>query len=68
MLMGGADDSIPPESVARLRDTVPVEAELVVYDGAPHAFFDRRFAEHAEACADAWKRIAAFVGRYPDTA
>jgi carboxymethylenebutenolidase len=68
MLMGGADDAIPVESVERLHDDVPVEAELVVYDGAPHSFFDRRFAQHADACADAWQRIAAFVRRYSDTA
>ena len=34
-----------------------VEHELVVYDGAPHSFFDRRYEEHAEASADAWQRV-----------
>jgi carboxymethylenebutenolidase len=68
MLIGGADPGVPVDGVERLRDAVPVEAELVVYPGAPHSFFDRRFAEHADACADAWQRIAAFVGRYAATA
>ena len=38
-----------------------VEHEIVTYPGAPHSFFDRRYEEHAEACADAWRRILAFL-------
>lgn len=38
-----------------------VEAEMHVYPDAPHSFFDRSFAEHGEACEDAWRRILAFV-------
>jgi carboxymethylenebutenolidase len=38
-----------------------VEHELVVYDGAPHSFFDRRYEEHADASADAWNRVLAFI-------
>ena len=41
-----------------------VEHELVVYDGAPHSFFDRRFEEHADASADAWERTLAFIERH----
>jgi carboxymethylenebutenolidase len=41
-----------------------VEHELVVYDGAPHSFFDRRYDEHAQASADAWQRVLDFIGRY----
>jgi carboxymethylenebutenolidase len=41
-----------------------VEHELVVYEGAPHSFFDRRFEEHADASADAWERVLAFVERH----
>ena len=33
-----------------------------VYDGAPHSFFDRSFAELQDACADAWRRILSFTG------
>jgi carboxymethylenebutenolidase len=33
----------------------------VTYPGAPHSFFDRRYEEHAEACADAWRRMLAFL-------
>jgi carboxymethylenebutenolidase len=35
-----------------------------VYDGAPHSFFDRSFADHAEACSDAWTRILDFTDRH----
>ena len=38
-----------------------VEHEIVTYDGAPHSFFDRKFAEFAEASDDAWSRVLAFV-------
>ena len=40
-----------------------VEHELVVYDGAPHSFFDRRYTEFADASADAWERVLAFIDR-----
>ena len=40
-----------------------VEHEIVTYPGAPHSFFDRSFEEHADASADAWRRILAWVGR-----
>ena len=35
---------------------------MVVYEGAPHSFFDRTFAEHAAACDDAWRQMLDFVG------
>ena len=41
-----------------------VEHELVIYDGAPHSFFDRRYEEYADASADAWERVLAFVERH----
>jgi carboxymethylenebutenolidase len=33
----------------------------VVYDGAPHSFFDRKQAEFAAASDDAWRRTLAFI-------
>jgi carboxymethylenebutenolidase len=66
MLMGGADKGIPPEMAeafaAKVRER-GTTAEIHVYDGAPHSFFDRKFAEHHDACDDAWRRVLAFVGR-----
>jgi carboxymethylenebutenolidase len=34
---------------------------MVVYDGAPHSFFDRTFDEHREASADAWRQMLRFM-------
>jgi carboxymethylenebutenolidase len=41
-----------------------VEHELVVYDGAPHSFFDRKQEEFAEASEDAWSRTLKFIERF----
>lgn len=64
-LFGGADPSIPADQIEQLDknlDTAGVKHEIVVYPGAPHSFFDRRYAEFADASADAWKRVLSFVG------
>ena len=37
-----------------------VPHEMHIYEGAPHSFFDRGFAEWKEACDDAWRRMLAF--------
>jgi carboxymethylenebutenolidase len=66
-LMGGADEAIPREDVEafdRALADAGVEHEVEIYDGAPHSFFDRRFDDYAEASADAWERVLAFVERY----
>jgi len=34
---------------------------VIVYPGAPHSFFDRTYTEHAEASADAWRRVLDFI-------
>jgi carboxymethylenebutenolidase len=65
-LFGGADQGIPPEHVQGLEaalDQAGVEHELVTYPGAPHSFFDRAAEQYAEASADAWRRVLAFVRR-----
>jgi carboxymethylenebutenolidase len=38
-----------------------VEHELVIYDGAPHSFFDRKQEEFADASEDAWNRVLGFI-------
>jgi carboxymethylenebutenolidase len=63
-LMGGDDASISAEDVAgfeRALQAAGVEHEVVTYPGAPHSFFDRRYEDHADASADAWRRTLAFV-------
>ena len=64
MLVAGADAHIPVEDVRDVADAAVVEAEFVVFDGAPHSFFDRTFAEHAEAAEQAWTRIQAFIAAH----
>jgi carboxymethylenebutenolidase len=66
-LQAGADQNITPELNAafeRALTDAGVEHELVVYDGAPHSFFDRRQEEFADASADAWDRVLAFIARH----
>jgi carboxymethylenebutenolidase len=41
-----------------------VEHELVVYEGAPHSFFDRKQEEFREASDDAWARVLGFIERH----
>ena len=65
--MGGADQGIPREDAEAFDealDSAGVEHELVIYDGAPHSFFDRKQEEFAEASEDAWRRTLEFVERY----
>ena len=64
ILAAGADKATSVEDVtafANLAREHGVTTDLVVYENAPHSFFDRSFGEHAEACADAWERIRSFV-------
>jgi carboxymethylenebutenolidase len=63
LLVAGADFT-PLEEFQRF-DRELTEAgvphKMVVYEGAPHSFFDRTFAEHQEACEDAWRQMLDFV-------
>jgi carboxymethylenebutenolidase len=65
-LMAGDDANITPDMVAAYDEALTEAAvphEVVVYPGAPHSFFDRRFEEFAAASNDAWERTLAFIGR-----
>jgi carboxymethylenebutenolidase len=66
-LMGGADAGIPVDEVRAFEQALAdagVEHEIEVYDGAPHSFFDRKYEEFADASADAWSRVLAFIERH----
>jgi len=66
-LQAGADQNILPEHNAAFDEALTaagVEHEIVVYDGAPHSFFDRRQEDYAEQSADAWARTLAFVEQH----
>ena len=63
-LFGGADQGIPESDRQQLEKQLQaagVAHEIVAYPGATHSFFDRRFAEFADASADAWKRMLGFI-------
>ena len=63
-LYGGADAAIPPEARQAFDDALDaagVEHRSVVYPEAPHSFFDRKAADHAEDSAAAWREILAFM-------
>ncbi|GLX94992.1 dienelactone hydrolase family protein [Herbidospora sp. NBRC 101105] len=64
LLRGGADTASTPEEFdgfTAALDAAGTPNRSVIYDGAPHSFFDRSFAEWAEACDDAWRQIMAFT-------
>jgi carboxymethylenebutenolidase len=63
-LMGGDDPSIPQEAIDEFEKALNgagVTNEVVVYPGAPHSFFDRKYEEFAAESTDAWGRVLAFV-------
>jgi carboxymethylenebutenolidase len=63
LLIAGAD--FTPQEAFHDFDKKLTEAkvphDMHIYEGAPHSFFDRSFAEWKEACDDAWRRMLAFV-------
>jgi carboxymethylenebutenolidase len=68
-IYGGADEGIPEadrKAFAEALKKANVKHEEHVYPGAPHSFFDRKYEEFADASADAWDRVLAFVGRHTD--
>jgi carboxymethylenebutenolidase len=65
-LFGEADQGIPVELVERFDAALTesgVEHEIKIYPGAPHSFFDRKYDEYANECADAWRRTLDFLDR-----
>ena len=60
-LQAGADDHISAEDNAAFDAALTVEHEVVTFPGAPHSFFDRKQEDYADASADAWRRVLAFV-------
>lgn len=66
LLIAGADAATTPEQnqdFLRRLDAAHVPHESHIYQGAPHSFFDRSFAQWKDACDDAWRRIIDFVRR-----
>ncbi|MBI2508448.1 MAG: dienelactone hydrolase family protein, partial [Betaproteobacteria bacterium] len=68
-LYGGADASISVETVKQMRAALKAAgntvSEIVLYDGAPHAFYaDYRPSYRREAAEDGWKRMQAWFRKY----
>jgi len=66
-LQAGADQNITEVENSAFEAALTeagVEHELVVYDGAPHSFFDRKQEEFATASDDAWTRTLAFIDHF----
>ena len=66
-LQAGDDGHILPEHNAAFEAALSaagIEHEIVVYEGAPHSFFDRKQEEFAAASEDAWRRVLDFIGRH----
>jgi carboxymethylenebutenolidase len=66
MIIAGDDFATPVDDqlalAERMRDA-GADVETFVYDGAPHSFFDRSFAEWQDACSDVWERVLTFADR-----
>jgi carboxymethylenebutenolidase len=66
-LQGGADQNITAdhnEAFEQALADAGVEHELVVYQGAPHSFFDRKQESFVAASEDAWARVLDFIERH----
>jgi carboxymethylenebutenolidase len=66
-LQGGDDPGIPAADSHAFDEALTaagVEHEVVIYDGAPHSFFDRKYEEFAADSEDAWNRVLAFLEHY----
>jgi carboxymethylenebutenolidase len=68
-LYGGADAGISVESVEQMRAALKAAgntaSEIVLYDGAPHAFYaDYRPSYRKDAAEDGWKRMQAWFKKH----
>lgn len=65
LLLGAGADVLTPTEDFRAFDeelsAAGVEHSAVLYDGAPHAFFDHSASEHEQACDDAWRCVLDFI-------
>jgi carboxymethylenebutenolidase len=63
LLVAGADSTPRQDFVdfdKRLTE-VGLPHQMVIYEGAPHSFFDRSYEQWQDACRDAWKRVLSFI-------
>jgi carboxymethylenebutenolidase len=70
-LFGGDDQGIPADDVHQFDKALAaagVEHEMVIYPGAPHSFFDRKYEQFASESADSWSRVLAFIAAHTPSA
>ena len=66
-LQAGDDAGITAEdnsTFERALTEAGIEHEIVVYDGAPHSFFDRKQEEFQADSDDAWRRTLEFIAAH----
>jgi carboxymethylenebutenolidase len=67
-LYGGADQGIPAADAEKMRDALKAAGkpgEIVIYDGAPHAFHaDYRPSYREAAAKDGWQRLQAWFKQH----
>lgn len=66
-LFGSSDQNIPVETVRTLEGRLNakgLENHIIVYEGAPHGFFDQLASEYADTSADAWKQVQNFIAAH----
>ena len=64
-IFGGADEAITASATAAFDEALTaagIDHRISTYEGAPHSFFDRKAADHAEASQRAWVETLAFMG------
>jgi len=64
LLLAGNDQAATQEDFVefdRELTQAGVPHQKVVYEGAPHSFFDRSFEQHKDASDDAWRQMLAFI-------
>jgi len=67
LLIAGEDAATPREDFVRFEQELTqagVPHNQVVYDGAPHSFFDRKFDQHKAASEDAWRQMLDFIKQH----
>src|SRR6266849_4065022 len=64
LLLAGNDQATTQEDFAQFDRELTdagVPHQMVVYEGAPHSFFDRSFEQHKDSSADAWRQMLTFI-------
>jgi carboxymethylenebutenolidase len=70
-IFGGDDQGIPSEQVSAFRSALEkadVDHRIMVMQGAPHSFFDRKQDTFAAASREAWDAVRAFVREHSKSA